>query len=555
MTCTVRIDCGEVLTIVRAMHRFIICALLLGVVHARSAPPEEQLLRGRALYMANCLICHQVTGLGTPGVFPPLAKSDYLQNERKRSLLTVLEGLSGPITVNSRKYNGTMPPVNLNDEQVADVFTFVLNSWGNSGGSVTTNEVSEVRSGSRYPTYEKLVAANSFAPLPNAPTGYVLREVIRLPEHGLRLVPDATKQNAYVLGGNGNVWHLNPETSSLTQILWGKNYLGRKGENTSTWGLALDAKNRFYVVANRQDESGEMVTNHVTIYRSTSIQDGHPSDLKPWFETAYPWGVGPFNHCVNHAAIGPDGMLYVNSGSRTDGNEPGEHPKYWKGGEHPLTACIWKLDPNAEKPHLEIYASGLRNAFGFTWNDRREMFATDNGPDAHAPEELNRIEHGKHYGFPFQFSDWTKKPYPYTPQPPAGVSFSHPVANLGPDAGYDGKAIFSFHPHSSPAGLAYLDGNFPGSLKDSFLVTRFGNLLKTERDVGFDLVQVKMTRSSTGAPEGTFRTVLSPLGRPIDVCVLDNKKVLVLEYSRPTDNAGALGFPGRILELSPAERQ
>jgi glucose/arabinose dehydrogenase/mono/diheme cytochrome c family protein len=537
------------------MYHFAAFLFLLASGTARSAELDAQIQRGRALYMANCLICHQVTGLGTPGVFPPLAKSDFLEKERKRSLLAVLEGISGPMTVNGRKYNGTMPPVNLKDDEVADVFTFVLNSWGNPGGAVSPAEVKEVRAQSKYPTYERLVAANSFAPLPKPPDGYALREVIRLPDHGLRLVPDLTRRAVYVLGGNGNVWHLNPETSTLTQILWGKNYLAHKGENTSTWGLVLDSKNRFFIVANRREESGAMVTNYVTIYRSTKIQDDHPSEPKPWFETAYPWGVGPFNHCVNHAAIGPDGMLYVNSGSRTDGNEPGEHPKYWKGGEHPITACLWKLDPNTDKPELEIYARGLRNAFGFCWNDRGELFATDNGPDAHMPEELNLIERGKHYGFPFQFANLNTKPYPYTPDPPAGIKFTHPVANLGPDAGYDGKPIYSFHPHSSPAGVIYLDKNFPGSLAHSLLVTRFGNLLKTEQDVGFDVVQVKLKHSETRAPEGSFTSILAPLGRPIDLCLIEKNKILLLEYSRPTNNTGALGFAGRVLELSSAATQ
>ena len=534
------------------MHRVIVLIGLLAVVSPRSDELDEQLQRGRALYLANCLICHQITGLGTPGVFPPLAKSDFIAADRKKSLLAVLEGLSGAITVNGRKYNGAMPPVNLKDQEVADVFAFVLNSWGNPGGAVSAAEVAETRATSKFPTYEALVAANSFAPLPKAPEGYALREVIRLPEHGLRIVPDSTRTGAYLLGGNGNVWHLDPKTSALLQVLWGKNYLQNKGDNTSTWGLALDAKGRFFLVANRRDESGPMVTNFVTIYRSTGTRDGHPDEPKPWFAAAYPWGVGPFNHCVNHAAIGPDGMLYVNSGSRTDGNEPGEHPKYWKGGEHPITACLWRVDPNSDQPELEIFARGLRNSFGFCWNDRGELFASDNGPDAHAPEELNVIERGKHYGFPFQFSNWTNKPYAYTPDPPEGLTFTRPVANLGPDAGYDGQPIYSFHPHSSPAGIIYLGKDFPGPLQDSFLVARFGNLLKTEKDVGFDIVQVKLAGKKDGQYEANFRTLLAPLGRPIDLCVVNKDKVLILEYSRPTDNSGAMGFAGRVLELSPA---
>ena len=108
-------------------------------------------------------------------------------------------------------------------------------------------------------------------------------------------------------------------------------------------------------------------------------------------------------------------MLYVNSGSRTDGDETGDDPRYSKEGEDRLTSCIWRLDPNADKPEIEIYARGLRNAYGFCWNDKGEMYATDNGPDADPPEELNHIEKGHHYGFPYRFSDWVKPPYIYTP--------------------------------------------------------------------------------------------------------------------------------------------
>lgn len=501
--------------------------------------------RGRALYVANCLICHQITGQGTPGVFPPLAKSDFLAANRKKAILAVLEGLSEPIVVNGRKYNGAMPPVNLDDQEVSDVFAFILESWGNSGPAPTAEEVKEMRAGSRYPTYAALVKANSFAPLPAPPAGYELREVIRLPEHAIRIIRSGIEDGMYVLGGNGNVWHLNPVTSTLTQILWGKNYLEKKGRDTSTWGIALDGEKRFFIVANRRDESGPLVSNYVTIYRTAELDDGHPAEPKAWFQAAYPWGVGPFNHSVNHAAIGPDGLLYVNSGSRTDGNEAGEAANYWKGGEHPLTACMWRLDPRQDHPKLEIYARGLRNAFGFCWNDKGELFASENGPDAHAPEELNKIEKGKHYGFPYRFSDWQKKPYPYTPEPPADIDFTPPIANMGPDGGFNGQPVYTYDPHSSPAGMVFLGRDFPGDFAGSFLVARVGNIIKLPKDVGFDVLQVKVRGN-----EATVKTALTPLGRPIDLCVTASGKVCVLEYSRPTNNAGAMGFAGRILELS-----
>jgi len=510
-----------------------------------------QLDRGRALYAAHCLVCHQVTGLGTTGVFPPLAKSDFISQNRTRSILAVVGGLEGPITVNGRKYDGAMPPANLNDREAADVLTYVFNSWGNSQGAVTPEEVKTVRAQSPYPTYEDLARANSYAPLPPAPPGLALREVARLTEHGIRIVGDGLGTGLYVLGGRGDVWHLNPADGSLRQILWGRNYLDRQGRDTSTWGLALDARRRLFIAANRRDESGILVTNFVTIYRTTELEDDHPREPVAWFASDYPWGVGPFNHCVNELDFGPDGALYVNSGSRTDGNEPGESPRFWKGGEHPNTACLWRLDPAAERPSLEIFARGLRNAFGFCWNDRGEMFATDNGPDADAPEELNLIERGQHYGFPYQFSDWTRRPYPYTPDPPAGVVFRHPIANLGPDAGFAGSPISTFDPHSSPAGVVFLGQDFPEPYRGTLLVARVGNLIKRERDVGFDVLQMRLEKRG-GSYVAHTRALLPGLGRPIDLFADGRGRVYILEYTRPVNNAGSLGFPGRILELSVA---
>ena len=80
------------------------------------------------------------------GVFPPLAKSDFLMADVDRSIRTVLHGRSGPITVNGQNYNGAMPPQTLlTDEQVSDVLTFIRNSWGNSGDAVLPARVKTIR--------------------------------------------------------------------------------------------------------------------------------------------------------------------------------------------------------------------------------------------------------------------------------------------------------------------------------------------------------------------------------------------------------------------------
>lgn len=101
---------------------------------------------GKVAYEANCSACHQPNGKGLTGVFPPLAQSDYLLNDKQRAIRVVLEGLTGPIVVNGAEYNLVMPAqFHLEDETVADILTYVMSAWGNKGPEVSTAEVAEVR--------------------------------------------------------------------------------------------------------------------------------------------------------------------------------------------------------------------------------------------------------------------------------------------------------------------------------------------------------------------------------------------------------------------------
>ena len=179
------------------------------------------------------------------------------------------------------------------------------------------------------------------------------------------------------------------------------------------------------------------------------------------------------------------------------------------------------------------------------------MFATENGPDADAPEELNRIERGRHYGFPYRFSNWTKKAYANSPDAPPGMEFTLPIPNIGPDGGFSGEPIYTFDPHSGPGGIVFLDDTFPEGYRGTFLLTRFGNFIRTPKDnVGFDLLQATLRRNAAGNDEARIRTVLAPLGRPIDLHVSGAGKVYICEYSRGTNSSTSYALPGRILELA-----
>jgi nitrite reductase (NO-forming) len=104
--------------------------------------------KGRRIYAQTCFACHQMEGQGIAGVFPPLAKSDFLMADKERAIRGVIKGQSGAMVVNGQTYNGVMPPVMLTDEQVAHVLTFVRNSWGNTGDIVTVEQVEKVHADS-----------------------------------------------------------------------------------------------------------------------------------------------------------------------------------------------------------------------------------------------------------------------------------------------------------------------------------------------------------------------------------------------------------------------
>jgi nitrite reductase (NO-forming) len=114
---------------------------------------EEQAAAGKALYAGTCSVCHQDNGAGLPGVFPPLATSDYLANHSKEEIVRiVLNGLTGPVKVNGQDYNSVMPPMSqLTDDEVANILTYVQTDFGNQGERVRKEEVTAIRAATPPP--------------------------------------------------------------------------------------------------------------------------------------------------------------------------------------------------------------------------------------------------------------------------------------------------------------------------------------------------------------------------------------------------------------------
>lgn len=110
---------------------------------ARTPVPVVTGIDGGAIFNAQCAACHQSSGQGLPGVFPPLAASDWVTGDAETAIAIVNDGLAGAITVNGSEYNGMMPAFGqqLSPEELAAVLTFIRAEWGNTAGAVDAKAV------------------------------------------------------------------------------------------------------------------------------------------------------------------------------------------------------------------------------------------------------------------------------------------------------------------------------------------------------------------------------------------------------------------------------
>lgn len=113
---------------------------------------DNAMVNGKRVFSQVCAACHQDNAMGMPGAFPPLATSDYLNSDPKRAISIVLNGLNKKITVNGTTYEGVMPGqgYHLDDQQIANVLTYVLNNFNNKGGTITPADVKAVRASDKH---------------------------------------------------------------------------------------------------------------------------------------------------------------------------------------------------------------------------------------------------------------------------------------------------------------------------------------------------------------------------------------------------------------------
>ncbi|GGM78916.1 hypothetical protein GCM10010967_08300 [Dyadobacter beijingensis] len=122
----------------------IFCA---AIPRAQDDELAKSIERGKMIYSENCISCHMGEGEGIPATFPPLAKSDYLMKTPENAIQAIKFGLIGKVTVNGVTYDNMMPEPGLENEKIADVMNYIMNSWGNSSEKkmITVKMVEEVK--------------------------------------------------------------------------------------------------------------------------------------------------------------------------------------------------------------------------------------------------------------------------------------------------------------------------------------------------------------------------------------------------------------------------
>ncbi len=117
-----------------------------------AAAPPDPMVVGKRVFTRTCAVCHQASGLGVAGQFPPLVGSEWVLSEDwhgdNHIVSIVLDGFQGPVTVKGEAYNNAMAPWGaiLKDSEVAAVLTYVRNEWGNEAPAITSEFVAEIRS-------------------------------------------------------------------------------------------------------------------------------------------------------------------------------------------------------------------------------------------------------------------------------------------------------------------------------------------------------------------------------------------------------------------------
>lgn len=379
----------------------------------------------------------------------------------------------------------------------------------------------------------------------------------------MRIRYDAISQKIYALSQGGNIYLVDPVGNSIAPATTG--FPGGNNCRSMTFG----PDGAMYV----QCHGGGGTS--VDIKKGTPDGNGGYTWSTVVTSEGFPTSGTNFDHGFNGLVLSPDGMdLYFGSGSRTDHGE--DH-----GGirEVPLSSAVFKVPasstdlniPNTDQgvaPYL--FADGTRNSFDLAFNDVGDLFGAENGPDMDLPDEINFLEQGKHYGFPWRMGDVdnpvidpgysgngsmclppglqavTNGSYQNADAnfPPAPGAFTDPVINHGPDgdkfrvcpdgapqdASDLGMTVAGVTGHRSPLGLMFdTAGALCGDYYKAGFFLSYGAVDNRFGDPGRDLLLARMTKGPNGYEMEATQLVAGFEHQPIDGTLVGNK-IYVVEY-------------------------
>lgn len=312
---------------------------------------------------------------------------------------------------------------------------------------------------------------------------------------GIKMAYDPVGKVIVIIAQNGTMTKLDPNVTipttaatapiGATSAYDSGGYTAESGFGGDHRGIAFGPDGTLYVLGVR---GGNNVG--VSIKKGVLMGAGPARTWSVLVSTSsgFPAGGTNFDHSFSGITVSPDGMsLYFSSGSRTDHGEPEAGQ-----GEVPLSSAVFKV-PTATPTDMKndmaalagvLFADGTRNAFDMAFNAAGDLIGCDNGPDMDLPDEINFLQQGKHYGFPFRFGavnnpvaeagysaagdkrlhpgyqavDTNKYVFDATLAPPAGVTLVDPIMNMGPDANI-ARAGKDAAPAAVAAGLAGLTGH------------------------------------------------------------------------------------------------
>ena len=429
-------------------------------------------------------------------------------------------------------------------------------------------------------------------------TDITARRLLSTPGNGTRLARDAKTGEFLMLLENGSVRRidLQPDGSATSAALYSPAQIGMPA-GSSAHGMSLGPDGTLYVVSHLS-QSASASTSRASIWKGLRDAAGGRTWSKLAETASYPRSRTYYDHEWSGIVASPDGQhLFVNAGSRTDHGDVQTNGGAFPGArEVALTSGIFRLPTSASNLQLPnddaalrsmgvVFARGVRNSFDLEFAPNGDLLAGDNGPDADYHEELNWIREGHHYGFPWrlgnednqmQFADYDAaadrrlqrgagfsaidggswRNDPAFPARPAGVTFTEPILNAGPDgdrhrnpttgavedASATGKPFATFTDHGSPLGLTFdrNEGALCADLAGGTFILRFGKAAgATFDDPGRDLLHLRLTRTGADYGPATTTQLLRGFSGPVDA-VLVADKMYVLDRNLAGSGQGTL---------------